>query len=292
MGAGTPAGLETLRAFIVRLLHLLHDYPARLKNRASCSSHAGLDYSRQGTLFTAVACVDRVSRGRSIRRVWRYMIHSNCRVVVHWYLHQPVCNFPKMYNLTPRKTCVKIAPKAAYLCMAKCNDNSKMSAEAVSACMRRCEAPLQEINQVVQQEVGGLQVRLNNANFPSRVSTRGNKHTACPRTSPNPLVDASHQLFFSHGVCTCAQRVMSAFHGSEGACILAHVHLVPEVCSLKYFRAICLLQNRMQRCAMDCADEAKDTIPAGAKEGDAVVERAMAQVREACRVGLSPLHRT
>lgn len=44
--------------------------------------------------------------------------------------------------------------------MAKCNDNSKMSAEAVSACMRRCEAPLQEINQVVQQEVGGLQVRL------------------------------------------------------------------------------------------------------------------------------------
>lgn len=40
-----------------------------------------------------------------------------------------------------------------------------------------------------------------------------------------------------------------------------------------------LLQNRMQRCAMDCADEAKDTIPAGAKEGDAVVERAMAQVR-------------
>lgn len=44
-------------------------------------------------------------------------------------------------------------------------------------------------------------------------------------------------------------------------------------------RARCLLQNRMQRCAMDCADEAKDTIPAGAKEGDAVVERAMAQVR-------------
>lgn len=42
--------------------------------------------------------------------------------------------------------------------MAKCNDNSKMSAEAVAACMKRCEAPLQEINQVVQQEVGGLQV--------------------------------------------------------------------------------------------------------------------------------------
>eukprot|EP00752_Nemacystus_decipiens_P004900 g4459.t1 len=82
--------------------------------------------------------------------------------------------------------------KAAYLCMAKCNDNSKMTAEAVSACMRRCEAPLQEINQVVQQEVGGL-------------------------------------------------------------------------------------QNRMQRCAMDCADEAKDLIPEGAKEGDAVVEKAMAQ---------------
>ncbi|CAM9110170.1 unnamed protein product [Pylaiella littoralis] len=82
--------------------------------------------------------------------------------------------------------------KTAYLCMAKCNDNSKLSSEAVSACMKRCEGPLQEINQVVQQEVGGL-------------------------------------------------------------------------------------QNRMQRCAMDCADEAKDTIPAGAKEGDAVVERAMAQ---------------
>lgn len=42
--------------------------------------------------------------------------------------------------------------------MSKCNDNSKMSAEAVSACMKRCEGPLQEINQVVQQEVGGLQV--------------------------------------------------------------------------------------------------------------------------------------
>lgn len=42
--------------------------------------------------------------------------------------------------------------------MAKCNDNSKMSAEAVTACMRRCEAPLQEVNQVVKQEVGGLQV--------------------------------------------------------------------------------------------------------------------------------------
>lgn len=48
--------------------------------------------------------------------------------------------------------------QAAYLCMAKCNDNSKISAEAVTACMRRCEAPLQEVNQVVQQEVGGLQV--------------------------------------------------------------------------------------------------------------------------------------
>lgn len=32
---------------------------------------------------------------------------------------------------------------------------------------------------------------------------------------------------------------------------------------------------------MDCADEAKDMIPADAKEGDAVVERAMAQVRMA-----------
>lgn len=49
--------------------------------------------------------------------------------------------------------------------MAKCNDNSKMSAEAVSACMRRCEAPLQEINQVVQQEVGGLQVRLEESRY-------------------------------------------------------------------------------------------------------------------------------
>ncbi|CAM9961371.1 unnamed protein product [Ectocarpus sp. 4 AP-2014] len=82
--------------------------------------------------------------------------------------------------------------KAAYLCMSKCNDNSKMSSEAVTACMKRCEGPLQEINKVVQEEVGGL-------------------------------------------------------------------------------------QNRMQRCAMDCAADAKDLIPAGAKEGDAVVERAMAQ---------------
>lgn len=31
---------------------------------------------------------------------------------------------------------------------------------------------------------------------------------------------------------------------------------------------------------MDCADEAKDMIPAGAKEGDVVVDLAMAQVRK------------
>lgn len=49
--------------------------------------------------------------------------------------------------------------QAAYLCMAKCNDNITMSSEAVNACMRRCEQPLQGINQVVQQEVGGMQVR-------------------------------------------------------------------------------------------------------------------------------------
>lgn len=41
--------------------------------------------------------------------------------------------------------------------MAKCNDNSQMSSEAVAACMRRCEGPLQEINRVIQQEVGGFQ---------------------------------------------------------------------------------------------------------------------------------------
>lgn len=39
-----------------------------------------------------------------------------------------------------------------------------------------------------------------------------------------------------------------------------------------------LRQNRLQRCTMDCADDAKDSIPPGAKEGDAAVERAMAQV--------------
>lgn len=42
--------------------------------------------------------------------------------------------------------------------MAKCNDSSKLSSEAVTACMRRCEQPLQQVNQVVQQEVGGVQV--------------------------------------------------------------------------------------------------------------------------------------
>ncbi|CAM9421456.1 unnamed protein product [Scytosiphon promiscuus] len=45
----------------------------------------------------------------------------------------------------------------------------------------------------------------------------------------------------------------------------------------------------MQRCAMDCADEAKDLIPAGAKEGDAVVERAMAQ-NIACTSGCAKKH--
>lgn len=43
--------------------------------------------------------------------------------------------------------------------MAKCNDNVKLSSEAVSACMRRCEQPLQEVNHVVQQEVGSIQAR-------------------------------------------------------------------------------------------------------------------------------------
>lgn len=52
------------------------------------------------------------------------------------------------------------APQMAYLCMAKCNDNSTASSETVNACMRRCEQPLQEVNQVVQQEVGGIQVRM------------------------------------------------------------------------------------------------------------------------------------
>ncbi|CAM9421529.1 unnamed protein product, partial [Scytosiphon promiscuus] len=47
--------------------------------------------------------------------------------------------------------------KVAYLCMAKCNENSNVSSEAVTACMRRCEGPLQEINRVIQQEVGGFQ---------------------------------------------------------------------------------------------------------------------------------------
>ena len=44
------------------------------------------------------------------------------------------------------------------------------------------------------------------------------------------------------------------------------------------FRSTLPRQNRIQRCIMDCADEAKDLIPPGAKEGDAVVQRAMAQV--------------
>ena len=88
--------------------------------------------------------------------------------------------------------------------MAKCNDNSKMSAEAVSACMRRCEAPLQEINQVVQQEVGGLQVRLNNANFPSRVLPRGNKHTACPCQSKPARRRKPSAFFFARGLHVCS----------------------------------------------------------------------------------------
>ncbi|CAN0122839.1 unnamed protein product [Ascophyllum nodosum] len=93
-------------------------------------------------------------------------------------------NIDKLYSRPLQKT--------AYLCMARCNDSSTLSSEAVNACMRRCEQPLHEVNDVVQQEVGAL-------------------------------------------------------------------------------------QNRIQRCIMDCADEAKDLIPPGAKEGDAVVQRAMAQ---------------
>ncbi|CAM9412171.1 unnamed protein product, partial [Choristocarpus tenellus] len=34
-------------------------------------------------------------------------------------------------------------------------------------------------------------------------------------------------------------------------------------------------QDRMQRCAMGCQDEAKDMVPPGAKEGDSVLEAAM-----------------
>ena len=55
----------------------------------------------------------------------------------------------------------------------------------------------------------------------------------------------------------------------------------PSAFDLRLPFSMSLPQNRMQRCAMDCADEAKDLIPAGAKEGDAVVEKAMAQVSEA-----------
>lgn len=43
----------------------------------------------------------------------------------------------------------------------------------------------------------------------------------------------------------------------------------------------CWRQNRIQRCIMDCTDEARDLIPPGAKEGDAVVQRAMDQVTDA-----------
>lgn len=71
------------------------------------------------------------------------------------------CPLPVLFLLMrPTGTkCTAPHVKAAYLCMAKCNDNITMSSEAVNACMRRCEQPLQGINQVVQQEVGGMQVR-------------------------------------------------------------------------------------------------------------------------------------
>ncbi|CAN0276410.1 unnamed protein product [Ectocarpus sp. 6 AP-2014] len=58
-------------------------------------------------------------------------------------------------------------------------------------------------------------------------------------------------------------------HPKSGGSHATIVHYVVVVLPLP--------QNRMQRCAMDCAADAKDLIPAGAKEGDAVVERAMAQ---------------
>ena len=73
------------------------------------------------------------------------------------------CPFLVLFFVLLHRTGTKrTAPhvKVAYLCMAKCNDNVTMSSEAVSACMRRCEQPLQGINQVVQQEMGGMQVKL------------------------------------------------------------------------------------------------------------------------------------
>lgn len=49
-------------------------------------------------------------------------------------------------------------PQAAYLCLAKCHDNPKMSTQAVRSCSQGCEAPLNQLNAVVQQEFGSFQV--------------------------------------------------------------------------------------------------------------------------------------
>lgn len=49
--------------------------------------------------------------------------------------------------------------QVAYLCMAKCYDNPRATSEQVQACAQRCERPLQEINQVVQQEINSFQAR-------------------------------------------------------------------------------------------------------------------------------------
>ena len=58
--------------------------------------------------------------------------------------------------------------------MARCNDSSTLSSEAVNACMRRCEQPLHEVNDVVQQEVGALQARHGDAlSICAVVLTRG-----------------------------------------------------------------------------------------------------------------------
>ncbi|CAN0095133.1 unnamed protein product [Discosporangium mesarthrocarpum] len=78
--------------------------------------------------------------------------------------------------------------------MAGCFDNPRLSQEAVSNCMQRCEMPLKQVNAVVKQEINGFQ------------------------------------------------------------------------------------QDRMQRCAMGCQDEAKDLAPSDAKEGDRRLDKVIKQV--------------
>lgn len=50
--------------------------------------------------------------------------------------------------------------KGGYLCSAKCFDNKNLSSEQIQNCVERCQVPMQQVQQYLQQEMQSFQVLL------------------------------------------------------------------------------------------------------------------------------------